>query len=337
MPPQHNSTLPSSLRGTQRGVAAATFSVLLRHRSTLTAATVRVVSLTALAGLLMTVTVFALSWPLFTHMRSERIRYHQLEDPYSHDHSDLGLVALAALPLYLLLLGVGSAALQSVCSRMVTAEAQGSPESDRSPTAASARVRPILAVYVLRGLIVWTPPLLAFELTRRLTSNLLDTPLPLAHGSWPYTLVSASPAVTVCIAVLVRIALALAPAAAASGLSPHQALIHSWTLTTRTRAGAIRVLTVALPLAALTATVIRLATQLALPVRPFLRDLLEDATGNFFAAYYAGILAPLIIGILTAAALTFPLTATAFTALYVRLRSSRLSPRIAATTGNSTT
>jgi hypothetical protein len=337
MPPPHNSSVPSSLGGPPRGVAATTFAVLSRQRSTLTAATVRVVSLTALAGLLMTVTVFALSWPLFTHMRSERIRYHQLEDPYSHDHSDLGLVALATLPLYLLLLGVGSAALQSVCSQTVAAEAQGSPQSDRSPTAASARLRPVLTVYVLRGLIVWTPPLLAFQLTRHLTSNLLDTPLPLARGSWPYTLVSASPAVAVCIAVLVRLALALAPAAAASGLSPHEALRHSWTLATRTRTGAVRVLAVALPLAALTATVIRLATQLALPVRPFLRDLLEEATGNFFAAYYAGILAPVIIGILAAAALTFPLTATAFAALYDRLWSSRLPPRLAATTGDSTT
>ncbi|MEU5321173.1 hypothetical protein AB0G67_31130 [Streptomyces sp. NPDC021056] len=337
MPPQHNSTVPSSLGGTQRGVAAATFAVLLHHRSTLTAATVRVVSLTALAGLLTTVTVFALSWPLFTHMRSERIRYHQLEDPYSHDHSALGLVALTTLPLYLLLLAVGSAALQSVCSRTVTAEAQASPQSDRSAATASARLRPILAVYVLRGLIVWTPPLLAFELTRHLTSNLLDTPLPLARGSWPYTLVSASPAVAICVAVLARLALALAPAAAASGLRPREALRRSWTLTTRTRAGAIRVLAIAIPLAALTATVIRLTTQLALPVRPFLRDLLEEATGNFFAAYYAGILAPVIIGILTAAALTFPLTATAFAALYDRLRSTRLSPRLAATANNSAT
>ncbi|MEU9919107.1 hypothetical protein [Streptomyces sp. NPDC051001] len=135
-----------------------------------------------------------------------------------------------------------------------------------------------------------------------------------------------------CIAVLVRLALALAPAAAASGLRPHEALRHSWTLTTRTRAGAVRVLAVALPLAALTATVIRLATQLALPIRPFLRDLLEETTGNFFAAYYASILAPVTIGILTAAALTFPRTA-----LYDRLRSTRLPPRLAASTGDSRT
>ncbi|WP_329579684.1 hypothetical protein [Streptomyces sp. NBC_01361] len=32
--------------------------------------------------------------------------------------------------------------------------------------------------------------------------------------------------------------------------------------------------------------------QLALPLRPLLRNSLEQATGNFFAAYYAGILAP---------------------------------------------
>ena len=321
MPPQYHGTVLSTPGKPQRGVAATTFAVLLRHRGTLTAATVRVVSLTALAGLLTTATVFALSWPLFTHMRNERIRYHHLEDPYSHDHSDLGLVALGTLPIYLLLLGVGSAALQNVCSRTVTTHAHG------SLTSADTRWRSILATYVLRGLIVWTLPLLTFELTRRLTSNLLDTPLPLARGTWPYTLVSASPAAAVCIALLLRLTLTLAPAAAACGLSPRQALHRSWTLTTKTRVGTVRVLAAALPLAALAAAVIRLATQLALPLRPFLRDLVEDATGNFFAAYYAGILAPVIVGILAAAILVFPLTATALAALHERLRSDAVGAR----------
>ncbi|WP_329331509.1 hypothetical protein OG866_01950 [Streptomyces sp. NBC_00663] len=328
MPPQHHGTVPSTPSKPQHGVAATTFAVLLRHRDTLAAATVRVVSLTALAGLLMTATVFALSWPLFTHMRNERIRYHHLEDPYSHDHSDLGLVALWTLPLYLLLLGVGSAALQNVCSRAVAAHVQGSSRTHGSPTTArSTRLRPIVTTYVLRGLIVWTLPLLAFELTRRLTSNVLDTPLPLARGSWPYTLVSASPAAAACLAVLLRLALALAPAAASSGLSPREALRRSWSLTTKTRVGAVRVLATALPLAALTAAVIRLATQLALPLRPLLRDLLEEATGNDFAAYYAGILAPVIVGILTAATLTFPVTATALACLHERLRSDAARTR----------
>jgi len=62
---------------------------------------------------------------------------------------------------------------------------------------------------VLRGLTVRTLPLLPFELTRRLTSHLLDTPL--SRGSWRYSLVSAFTAVAVCIAVLFRLALALAP------------------------------------------------------------------------------------------------------------------------------
>ncbi|MEK8143985.1 hypothetical protein NKH18_24805 [Streptomyces sp. M10(2022)] len=73
----------------------------------------------------MTTAIFALAWPVFTRMRNQRIWYHQVEDPYLHDHTDLALVALCTLPLFLLLLGTGSAALQSVCSRAVAA---GSPE-----------------------------------------------------------------------------------------------------------------------------------------------------------------------------------------------------------------
>jgi len=105
-------------------------------------------------------------------------------------------------------------------------------------------------------------------------------------------------------------------------------------MTTRTRAGAVRVFPVTLPLADLAAAVVRLATQLAVPVSPFLHDLLAT-TGNFFAAHYAGILAPVVIRILTAAALAFPLTATAFAAFYVRLWSSRISPQLMSTTADS--
>ncbi|MFJ3666946.1 hypothetical protein ACIPSE_10870 [Streptomyces sp. NPDC090106] len=323
-PPHHDTAQPTTATISERGVTADTLAVLLRNRGTLTAATARVVGLAALAWFLTTVTVFALSWPLFTHMRNERIRYHQLEDPYTHDSSGLGLVGLWTLPLYLLLLGVGSAVLQNVCSRAVaTAGSQQPPREALSAPSPRARLVPILSVYVLRGLIVWSLPVLSYELTTRLTSNTLDTPLPLARGTWPYVLVSSSPVAAVSMAVLLRLALALAPAAAASGLRPGQALRHSWTLTTRTRTGAIRVLAVALPLAAVTAAAIRLVTQLALPLRPLTRGFLEQATGNFFAAYYAGILAPVIIGVLTAAALTFPLTATAFAALYDRLRQRR--------------
>lgn len=72
---------------------------------------------------------------------------------------------------------------------------------------------------------------------------------------------------------------------------------------------------------------LRLTVQLALPLRPLVRGLLEQATGNFFAAYYAGILAPVIVGILITAALTLPLAYTAFAALHARLRSSRTPPR----------
>ncbi|MFI9781741.1 hypothetical protein ACIHCV_45420, partial [Streptomyces sp. NPDC051956] len=120
----HDATQPhraADKREPQRGVTAAAFAVLRRHRGALAGATVRAVGLSGLAGLLMTAAIFALAWPLFTRMRDQRIWYHQVKDSYLHDHTDLALVALCTLPLFLLLLGTSSAALQSVCIRAVAA------------------------------------------------------------------------------------------------------------------------------------------------------------------------------------------------------------------------
>ncbi|MFF0745480.1 hypothetical protein ACFYVL_34280 [Streptomyces sp. NPDC004111] len=303
-------------RGEARGGTLATaFAALKRHRGTVARATGRVVGLSALTGLLMTVAVFALAWPVFTRMRDERIRYRQLEDPYLHDTTGLLLVALCALPLFLLLMGTGGAALQTVCSRAVAARKPEGP----------ARRRQVLTVYALRGLAVWSPPLLVGFVAHSLTGYQLDTPLPLERGSLPYTLVEASPVAAVGVAVLLRLSLSLAPAAAAAGLGPRAALRSSWALT-RSRAGAAGVLALALPLAALTAGALRLVTQLALPLRPLVRGLVEQATGNFFAAYYAGILAPVMIGIVVSAALALPLACTAFASLDDRLRSPGTPP-----------
>ncbi|WP_329204206.1 hypothetical protein OG257_01605 [Streptomyces sp. NBC_00683] len=324
MPAQRDRTMPPTRTSTNRrlGLTATTFGVLRRHRGTLAGAALRVAGLCGLAGLLMTAAIFALAWPVFTRMRNQRIWYHHVEDPYLHDSTGLVLVALCTLPLFLLLLGIGSAALQTVCSRAVASGAQALSGGDRSRAAAPARLRPVLAVYTLRGLIVWPFPLLVGVVANSLTGTQLDTPEPLERGSWPHTLVEASPAVAMVAAVLLRLALALAPAAAADGLGPRAALRRSWSLTW-TRAGGVRVLALALPLAALTAGVLRLVVQLALPLRPLVRSLLEQATGNFFAAYYAGILAPVIVGILVTAAATLPLTFTAFATLHDRLRSPR--------------
>ncbi|MEV0785096.1 hypothetical protein AB0I52_19400 [Streptomyces sp. NPDC050423] len=318
---RHDRTATPTSDGPQRGVTATTFAVLRRHRGTLGGATIRVVGLSGLAALLMTTAIFALAWPLFTRMRNQRIWYHHVEDPYLHDPTGLALVALWTLPLFLLVLGTGSAALQAVCSRAVAAGADEEPSEGDPPRAAlSAQLRPVLAVYALRGLIVWPLPLLAGVVAHRLTGYQLDTPEPLERGSWAYTLVAASPVAAACAAVLLRLALTLAPAAAADGLGARAALRRSWSLTW-TRAGAARVLALALPLTVLAAGMLRLVVQLALPLRPLVRDLLEQATGNFFAAYYAGILAPVLIGILVTAAVVCPLSCTAFAVLHDRLRS----------------
>ncbi|MEU8626166.1 hypothetical protein [Streptomyces sp. NPDC048669] len=322
---QHDRTLPPTSGSPQRGITATAFAVLRRHRGTLGGATIRVVGLSGLAALLMTTAIFALAWPVFTRMRNQRIWYHYLEDPYLHDLTDLVRVALWTLPLFLLLLGTGSAALQAVSSRAVAAGAGDPLEGDPARAAVSARLRPVLAVYALRGLIAWSLPLLAGVVAHRLTGYQLDTPLPLERGSWAYTLVKASPVVAGFAAVLLRLALTLAPAAAADGLGARAALRRSWSLTW-TRAGAARVLALALPLTALTAGMLRLVVQLALPMRPLVRDLLEQATGNFFAAYYAGILAPVLIGILVTAAVVCPLSCTAFAVLHDRLRPPGTAP-----------
>ncbi|MEU2916459.1 hypothetical protein ACFYM3_43625 [Streptomyces massasporeus] len=335
MPPQTDRTVPPTGGSPERGVAATTFAVLRRHRGTVAGATVRVVGLCGLVALLMTATIFVSAWPVFTHMRNQRIWYRQIEDPYLHDHTDLGLVALWTLPLFLALLGTGSAALQTVCSRAVAAETQGHPQGHEPRLADPARLRPVLAVYALRGLIVWPLPLLATVVAGRLTGNQLDTPEPLERGTWPHTLVEASPAAAVSAAVLLRLALALAPAAAAAGLGPCAALRCSWSLTW-TRSGFARVLALALPLAGLTAGAVRLVTELALPLRPLVRAHLEQAAGNFFAAYYAGILAPVLVGVLVAAAVTLPLAFTAFAALHDHLRSPRTPPRCAGNTARRT-
>ncbi|MFD9504445.1 hypothetical protein [Streptomyces sp. NPDC060035] len=333
MPTQHDRTVPPTSGSPQRGFTATTFVVLRRHRGALAGATVRIVGLSGLAGLLMTAAIFALAWPVFTRMRNQRTWYHHVEDPYLHDHTDLALVALCTLPLFLILLGTGSAAVQTACSRAVAAESRELAQGDSSRAVAPARLQSVLAVYTLRSLIVWPLPLLFAAVADSLTGLHLNTDEQLLErGSWPHTLIAASPAVAAFAAVLLRLALALAPAAAAEGLGPRAALRRSWSLT-RTRAGAARVL--ALPLAALTAGVLRLVVQLALPLRPLVRALLEQATGNFFAAYYAGILAPVIAGILVTAAVTLPVTCTAFAALHDQLRSPRTSPRGAGDTADS--
>ncbi|MEU2067602.1 hypothetical protein [Streptomyces anulatus] len=338
MPPQPDHPVPPTGGSPQPGLVSATFAVLRRRRGALASATVRIVGLSGLAGLLVTTAIFALAWPVFTRMRNQRIWYHHVEDPYLHDRTDLVLVALGTLPLFLLLLGTGGAALQAVCSRAVVA-ASTDPATTvreiRSGGPAPGRLRPVLAVYTLRGLIVWPLPLLVAFVADRLTGYHLDTPEPLERGSWPHTLVETSPAVAVFVAVLLRLALTLAPAAAAAGLGPRAAVRRSWSLTW-TRAGAPRVLALALPLAALTAGVFRLVVQFALPLRPVVRGFVEQATGNFFAAYYAGVLAPVIVGVLVTAAVTLPVTCTAFAVLHDRLRAPRTSPRSARDAADST-
>ncbi|NLU68895.1 hypothetical protein [Streptomyces sp. HNM0574] len=313
---QHDRTAPAG-DGPRRALPVEVFAVLRRHRGTLARATGRVVGLAGLAWLLLTAALFALSWPLFTHMRNQVNWYRHVEDPYLHDSSALGTVALCALPLHLLLLGLGSAALQRACSRAVAAERRPAVPEDEP---ASPGIRSLVAVYVLRGLVVWPLPVLVTAVSESLVGYHIDTEDEIvSRGTWLHTALQNLPFAAVAVAVLLRLALTLAPAAVADGLAPRAALRRSWSLMW-TRAGGVRVLALALPLAALTAGLLRLTTELALPLRPLVRALLEQVTGNFFAAYYAGILAPVITGLLLTAALALPLAFTAFAVFHDRLR-----------------
>ncbi|MEW2549772.1 hypothetical protein AB0910_29085 [Streptomyces sp. NPDC047002] len=291
-----------------RRLAGAVCAVLWRHRGALARAAVRTAGGCGAAGLLLTAAVFALSWPVFTHMRNQRDWYRHVEDPYVHDSSGLGLVAVCTLPLFLLLLGIGSALLQGACSR---AASPGQGGADRP--------WPVVAVYALRGAAVWSLPVVVHAVSQRFAGYQLDSPQPLRPGTLPFTLVRDSPLAALLVSAVLRLAFALAPAAAAAGLGPVGALRRSWSLTW-TRAGWPRVLALALPLAALTAGALRLVTQLALPLRPLVRSLVEGSTGNFFAGYYAGVLAPVAVGVLATAALALPLSCTAFAVLHARLR-----------------
>jgi hypothetical protein len=319
---QHDRTMPGRSGSREGSFVSTTFAVLRRHWRALAGATGRTVGLAGLAGLLLTAAIFVLARPLFVHMRDEQIRYHQFEDPYLHDPSDLGRLALCTLPLFLLLLGCTGAALQSVCSRAVAAGAQVPAREAPLGAPVRGRRRAVLAVYALRGLIVWSLPVVVGVVAHQLTGYQIDTEDEvLARGSWPHTLVSVSPVPAVFVAVLLRLALTLAPAAAADGLGPLAALRRSVSLTWA-RAGAVRVLALAVPLAALTAGLLRLVVELALPLRPLVRGHLEPVVGNFFAAYYAGILAPVLVGVLVTAAVVLPVACTAFAVLHERLRGS---------------
>ncbi|MEK8143984.1 hypothetical protein NKH18_24800 [Streptomyces sp. M10(2022)] len=126
----------------------------------------------------------------------------------------------------------------------------------------------MLAVYTLRSLIVWPLPLLVAAVANSLTGLHLDTDEQLLErGSWPYALVAASlwlPCSPPCCCARPH----SRPSRRGRWPRPRAALRRSWSLTW-TRAGAARVLALALPLAALTAGMVRLVVQLALPLRPW--------------------------------------------------------------------
>ncbi|MEU2083412.1 hypothetical protein ABZ569_16275 [Streptomyces albus] len=315
-----------------RGLVLATLGALRRNRRPLAVATGRIVGLTAATGLLVTAAVFGCAWPVFTAMRNARIQARLDEDPYSHDPDDLLLVTACALPVMLILLGAGCAALQSACSRAVAAGAQQPCTEADLREAVRARLLPVLTVYALRGLAVWAPPVTALWAAVTLTGPPSTPPYPLRRGTLPAQFVETSPVLGLLIAVVLRVFFALAPAAAANGLPPLAALRRSRALVW-SRAGWLRTAAVAAAYGLLVAGAVRLLAQLALPLRPLVRSAVQDVTGNCFAAYYAGLLAPVVVGLVLSAALCVPVAYTTLATLHSRLAPNTPHPAPTSGTG----
>ncbi|MGW2419143.1 hypothetical protein ACWC0C_07745 [Streptomyces sp. NPDC001709] len=281
--------------------------------------TAGIVGLTGLAGLAVTLTAFVAARPAFAHMWQGAQRAHRMEDSYAPDIAPLWRVLLGGLPFLLLLLCLGCGALQIVhCAAVDSRTRHRAPAEGQLAGALRARV---LAVYVLRGVPVWTALVNGFLAAEFLTTTEFTAPAPLWPGGGTWTLVRyGAPGTGVLVALLLRLGWTLAPAAAAADrLGPLAALRRSWTLVW-SRAGWPRTVAAALPLGVLTVGVYVVAQYAAQPLRPGTRSLvLTYGTDNPYTAYAAGALAPVAVAVLLSATLTLPLAHRVFAALYRRL------------------
>ncbi|MFE8946405.1 hypothetical protein [Streptomyces sp. NPDC007856] len=190
----------------------------------------------------MTPAGFAVAGPAFAEMRQGEFRAHEMEDSYAPDTAPPGHVLLGGLPLLLLLLCLGCAALQIVHSRAVESRARQRMFIERElSTACRSRLPRVLAVYVLRGLSVWTVLVGGFLVSEALTATAFGAPAPLRPDGGPWTFVRyGAPGSAVLTALVLRPGWTLAPAAAAAdGLAPLAALRRSWALVW-SRAGWLR-------------------------------------------------------------------------------------------------
>ncbi len=111
--------------GSDSGVARATVTVMRRNWRALLGRTVCVIGLAALGGLAVTAAAFAFARPAFTEMWNGALAAREDEDSYAADVSHLLVILLGGLPVLLLILCLGCAALQTVHSRVVAAAVAG--------------------------------------------------------------------------------------------------------------------------------------------------------------------------------------------------------------------
>ncbi|UNZ15996.1 hypothetical protein [Streptomyces sp. 891-h] len=315
----------------QRGIVRATFTVLRRNGRHLLRRTACVTGLAALGGLLVTTVAFLVAWPVFAQIRSDAAVARQMEDSFAPDGSlvdELWLIALAGLPFLILLLHLGCAALQTASAHAAAAEPGGdrrTQSGSRSIDRPRARFRAVLGVYLLRGVCVWVP-LVAGVLVEQYFTTTMFREYTVIVPKWQYPNLFAllrygPPTLGLLITLVLRFSWALAPAAAAvEGLSPFAALRRSWSLVWARSVGWLRAVAVTLPLGVLTVGMYVLLHLAARPLRSRTVSLfLEWGPDNTYAAYVAGLLAPIAVALLLAGALALPPAHTALTVLHQRL------------------
>jgi hypothetical protein len=256
-------------------------------------------------------------------MRQDLLYARQSEDPYSAHPQPLVEVAFAFLPVFLLVLALGSAVLHLAYTRAVIAvepspdvTARGLWKRSREP------LKTVFALYVVRGVIVAAGVLASMTLCVGVAVGLdAFTSLRPFRGGGPFDTVNGVASMLLPVALLLRLGFVLAPAASAvDGLPPRAALRRSWQLVwsrrTWPQTGAVVVPTVGYVIGAYL-----LFWHAAEPLRPAADSwALAHVTSNTYAAHAAGVVAPVAVAVLLTATVTLPVAHTALTALYLRLR-----------------
>ncbi|MEU9361263.1 hypothetical protein AB0D35_24535 [Streptomyces sp. NPDC048301] len=288
----------------------------------------RVTASATLGGLLVTAVGFLAAWPTFTEIREGAVRARLNEDSYAPDGTrvhTLWVILLVCLPVLILLLHAGCTAVQTACARAATEQGGGSARG-------RSRFHTVLGTYALRGVLVWTPLVIGVLVQEYFTTTAFREYTAIVP-KWEYPhlfplLRYGPPLLGLALTLLLRFGWALAPTVAATeALGPRAALRRSWTLTWSRATSWLRTLAVTLPLGGLTAGLYVLLWSAARPVHAVTASLfLEWGPDNTYAAYVAGVLAPIAVALLLTGALALPPAHIASAALHQRLTRAERPP-----------